>query len=182
MKYFKQFNSIIYQDKIAINILLRAAIIRNIMKKFEVFYPYTVTEGERPDTIAYDYYGDSNYWWVVLLSNDIIDPYYDWVLSQDDLNKYLIKKYNTNIESIMSTAHHYEYTGIGGNQNIDVSRINWPMTPETYSKLSIEEKAGWAPVTIYEYENALNEEKRNIKLLDNDYLDQLATELSNIFQ
>lgn len=58
-----------------------------------LFLPYTITDEDRPEDIAYYYYGSTDYTWLVLLANNIIDPYHDWPLKDDDFNKYLINKY-----------------------------------------------------------------------------------------
>lgn len=58
-----------------------------------LFLPYTISEEDRPEDIAYYYYGSTDYTWLVLLANNIIDPYHDWPLKEDDFHKYLIKKY-----------------------------------------------------------------------------------------
>lgn len=58
-----------------------------------LFLPYTITDEDRPEDIAYYYYGSTDYTWLVLLANNIIDPYHDWPLKEDDFYQYLIKKY-----------------------------------------------------------------------------------------
>lgn len=58
-----------------------------------LFLPYTITDEDRPEDIAYYYYGSTDYTWLVLLANNIIDPYHDWPLKEDDFHKFLIKKY-----------------------------------------------------------------------------------------
>ena len=58
-----------------------------------LFLPYTIADEDRPEDIAYYYYGSTDYTWLVLLANNIMDPYYQWPLKEDDFNKYLIKKY-----------------------------------------------------------------------------------------
>lgn len=58
-----------------------------------LFLPYTVADEDRPEDIAYYYYGSTDYTWLVLLANNIIDPYHDWPLKEEDFNKYLINKY-----------------------------------------------------------------------------------------
>ena len=69
----------------------------NFMKKTVsnpyVHLPYTVEEGDRPEDIAYYYYGSTDYTWLVYLANNMIDPYHDWPLSQDNFDQYLIQKY-----------------------------------------------------------------------------------------
>ena len=58
-----------------------------------LFLPYTITDNDKPEDIAYYYYGSTDYTWLVLLANNIIDPYHDWPLGEEDFNKYLINKY-----------------------------------------------------------------------------------------
>lgn len=58
-----------------------------------LFLPYTISDEDRPEDIAYYYYGSTDYTWLVLLANNIIDPYHQWPLKEDDFNKYIIKKY-----------------------------------------------------------------------------------------
>jgi len=80
----------------------------------------------------------------------------------------------------MQTIKHYEYTGIGGETQDQISRKNWPMPIETFQNLSAEEKSGWSAVYIYDYEKRKNEEKRNIRLLDKYYLPQAIEEFESI--
>ena len=47
----------------------------------------------RPEDIAYYYYGSTDYTWLIYLANNIVDPYHQWPLSQENFNKYLIEKY-----------------------------------------------------------------------------------------
>lgn len=60
-----------------------------------LFLPYTITDEDRPEDIAYYYYGSTDYTWLVLLANNMIDPYHDWPLKDEDFHKYIIKKYET---------------------------------------------------------------------------------------
>jgi hypothetical protein len=58
-----------------------------------LFLPYTITDEDKPEDIAYYYYGSTDYTWLVLLANNMIDPYHDWPLKDEDFHKYIIKKY-----------------------------------------------------------------------------------------
>jgi hypothetical protein len=58
-----------------------------------LFLPYTIKEGDRPEDIAYYYYGSTDYTWVVYLSNNLIDPYTQWPLSEENFHRFLIEKY-----------------------------------------------------------------------------------------
>lgn len=162
------------------NILAKINPIREHLAKFEVYYPYSIKDGERPDTIAYDYYGSSDYAWLVMIVNDIYDPYYQWPLTYSEFYDYLFKKYKKTHE-LMSEICFYRYTGIGGETAEEIARKSWNMTPETYALLSPEGRSGWTPVYVYDYENELNESKRQIRLLSNQYRKQIDRELNELF-
>jgi hypothetical protein len=49
------------------------------------FESYIVTEGRRPEDVAAEFYGDPHMWWLVLLSNNIIDPNVEWCDSQTEM-------------------------------------------------------------------------------------------------
>lgn len=170
-----------YNGHVLTDLTARAEIYRKILKKVPAFYDYNVKDGERPDTVAYDYYGSSDYTWLVCMSANVHNVFTDWPLTYQEFRTYLTKKYS-NIESIMSEVHHYVYTGVPGTDSVDdIGRKSWKMTETTYLALPFEEKAGWTPITVYQYEDDLNERKRHIKLLSNRYLDQVDRELLLLF-
>ena len=76
--YFKHFPLVQYGNSVAntvaVNLFAKIAFQKNFQLNYEVFHPYTIKEGDRPDTIAYLYYGDSGYDWLVYFSNNIVDP------------------------------------------------------------------------------------------------------------
>jgi Base plate wedge protein 53 len=93
-KYFDKFPLISYSNNVVVNITERAKILNGVMANPYVFYPLDINNGLRPDQVAYNIYNDQFKSWIVYLSNDIIDPYYQWYLQNDDFNEYLKKKYN----------------------------------------------------------------------------------------
>jgi hypothetical protein len=93
LKYFENFPVITYQGVRVKDITRRAEFIKSVSNNPYLHLPYTVKEGERPQDVALDYYGSVDYDWLVLLANNIIDPYYQWPLSDKDFKSYLIEKY-----------------------------------------------------------------------------------------
>ena len=183
MAYFNNFPKITYNDSTIRNTLLKSALVAEVFENQDSFYPYIVKDGYRPDLVANDFYGDSRYDWVVLFSNKIVDPYYEWPLSVNDFNSFLEKKYGTTIYSLQNTTSHYEYTGITGESAEDIARKSWKMSTATHAKKVTygESTAGWTAVSVYDYEDRLNEQKRSIKLLAPAYLNQIEKELATIF-
>jgi hypothetical protein len=49
------------------------------------FESYVVSEGQKPEEVAQDFYGNPNLWWVVLLCNDIIDTIGEWPKSHGEI-------------------------------------------------------------------------------------------------
>ncbi|NBT09025.1 MAG: hypothetical protein EBS98_09515 [Chitinophagia bacterium] len=93
--YFKNFPTVSYSGTLATNILKKIKIDSRIRDKTSVFYPYTLLDGERPDTIAENYYEDSNFAWLIYFANEIIDPYFEWPLSNDELQEFIKSKYQS---------------------------------------------------------------------------------------
>ena len=100
---FNYYPYIKYNNVKANFILARAVLINDYLSDYTKFYSYTVLEGERADVIAYNQYSDSSLDWVIYLANNIIDPYYDWVMSPSDFTAYLEDKYNTPAYKLTST-------------------------------------------------------------------------------
>jgi hypothetical protein len=58
---------------------------------------YNIKSGDTPASIAYYVYGSERYEWIIYCMNNIINPYYEWPLSENDFydmieSKYLNKK------------------------------------------------------------------------------------------
>ena len=70
---------------------------------------YVVPDGDRPETVAFDVYDESQLAWLVLLPNVKLDPYYDWPMSQRDFEAWMKKKYGTLAVSL-ATKLFYEHS------------------------------------------------------------------------
>ena len=179
MAFFYNFQTINYFNKDARNIIAKAAILPSILSKLDGFYPYVIKDYERPDMIAFNEYGDEELDWIIYFSNNIVDPFYDWPLSPENFNSYMVKKYNKSLYELQSQISHYKYLGITNESQEDIDRKSWIMSTETHALT--DDTAGWYPVYVYDYETELNDAKRSIKLLNKIYIPQLKRELKKIF-
>lgn len=99
--YFREFPVVPYpfylgdkrQYALARNVLRRVGFSDRINRE-AAFTVYEIKDGERPEHIANRLYGNPNYHWLVLLANDITDPYYGWYMSQSVLEQYTQKRYS----------------------------------------------------------------------------------------
>ena len=163
--YFPQFTYDVKGDgtaKLVTDILRRVKVRNQIRDNVSFFDKYNVQDGESPEDIAYKLYGDSELHWVVLMVNDVKDRFFDWPLSQIQFQNYLQSKY-----SDPDGVHHYEITQSSGpttsTDNSHIIEVN-------------SSEVGATAVTNREYEDRLQDSKRQIQILDPDYLPYFVTE------
>lgn len=75
------------------NILTRVRILDSAKDTQSTFLDYTIRDGERPETIANRVYGRSDYHWIILMFNEIHDPYFSWPLNDNQLDDQVEKLY-----------------------------------------------------------------------------------------
>ena len=91
--YFKSFPTTLWDKKEMVDISRRATILNKVKGDPYGFVPYTVQDGDTIEMIAYHYYGDAELSWLILLANNIIDPYEDFFKEKGQLDQYVINKY-----------------------------------------------------------------------------------------
>ena len=121
--YFSKFPAVVYANTIAVNLTERAAVTSSVPTNPFVYYSYDISNGQRADEIADDYYNDQFMDWLLYLSNGIIDPYYQWYLTDDKFNTYLQAKYKTTVSNLQNKISFYRNNWYNGNR-IDVSEYN----------------------------------------------------------
>jgi hypothetical protein len=102
--YFKNFNTISYSNTSAVDLTERVVTLQNVETNPYVFYPLDITGGARADQVAYLNYKDQFSSWVIYLTNDIIDPYYDWYLTQSEFNNFIVTKYGSIANATQTVA------------------------------------------------------------------------------
>jgi hypothetical protein len=93
--YFVRFPVIQYGNNSIVDITKRTAMIETVSNNPYIFYPYEISQEERPDQFSDRYFGDSYKSWIIYVSNKIVDPYYEWYLTENQFNGVLIKKYGS---------------------------------------------------------------------------------------
>lgn len=118
--YFSKFPLIEYNGQNAVNIAERVSILDNVAKNPFLFYPIDLSDGIRADQVAGSYYGDSYMNWLVYLSNEIIDPYYGWYLSDNDFNALLTAKYGS-VQNAQNIIKFYRNNWYENMESIEVA-------------------------------------------------------------
>ena len=169
-------------QKVTLTNVLRRFIVRNdLQERSDIFYKYNVQVGDRPDIIAEKYYGDADLAWLVLHFNDIKDPIFDFPLFGRDFDNYIKGKYGS-VPAARSEVH--EYRQILQEKEV---KFNGTIMPERYVVVDLTTYNTLNPTarrTIYKYdwEEELNEKKREIKILDKRYLDKVRDEIETILR
>ena len=166
MAYFEMFPSIYYSAKgdgkytVMKDLLSRVKLIAKVKENILGFDYYDVKDGETPEMIAHKYYGDVNLHWSILVANDIVDYYDEWPMSVQRFEEFVKEKYD-NPQGI----HHYEITQTSGDANI---KIDVGMNTTDYPSATA--------ISNYQYEDSLQEKKRQIRLISPDFIDQFVKE------
>ena len=177
MAYFRRFPLLIYDMKgdkaykLLPNILRRVKLRSAIKAGVFMFDNYDVKYGEKPEDVAFKWFGDPEYHWIILTTNNITDRYYEWPMTEPQFQNFIEDKYGlASIDSI----HHYEITQTSGRTTSN--------GPNDYSYLveCNSDEDGASPVTNREYEQRLQDEKRSINLLNPAYLTTFLEEFNNL--
>ena len=176
MSYFDKFPLMTYdmagnkKYKLLPNILRRVKLRSGIRSGSFLFDNYDVADGERPEDIAFKYYGDAELHWVILMTNNITDRYYQWPLSQPQFAEHLTDKYGAGSED---AVHHYEITQTSGpTSSRDYSHMVECNSDETNPSI----------ISNRDYEQRKQDEYRQIRLLDKKYLRTFVNEFESLIK
>jgi hypothetical protein len=196
MQYFNTLNKIVQYDnqgvgRVFTNLLNRVSIISELLKNPLIYYEYTMQEGDTPEIIAAKYYGDSYRYWIVLFANELLDPQWNWPLSNRVFEEYVTAKY-PNIQTTVEIHHREKIltqydsgTNTETVNRVKISEFDYNQLVESnyYKSLptgDVSVKITKREVTYYEYEMELNDAKKTINLLNNRYVDQIETAFTEL--
>ena len=170
------------------NIFKGVSIREDILQDLTVFEKFQIVGDDRPDNVAFEFYGDSNLDWLVLKCNNIINVQSEWPLTQTDFNEYLLDKYG-DYNTLYNGIHHYETKEIKSSKGVIIVPEGLQVSENykvTYFDLAlgqhrsslIEEKDIATSITNYDYEINIENEKRNIYLLKGTYVNIVKDDLN----
>jgi len=179
MSYFSRFPMMIYDVKGNDNYKLLPDILRRVKQRAGIkagqfiFDSYDVMNGEKPEDIAYKWFGDAQLHWIILMTNNITDRYYQWPMTQPQFAEFLTDKYGAGNED---SAHHYEVTQDSGRTS--------GQGPNDYShKVEVNSDTDNATtITNREYEEREQDKYRSIRLLNQRYVNDFISEFDNLIK
>ena len=179
MPYFRRFPLIGYdikgnkQYKLLPDILRRVKLRSGIRNGSFLFDKYNVKQGEKPEDIAFKWFGDAEYHWIILMTNNVTDRYYQWPMTQPQFEEFLADKYGAGNED---SAHHYEITQSSGRQSSQ-GAADFSHKVEVNSDEDDAET-----ITNRQYEERLQEQYSQIRLLDTRYLVPFIEEFDRLIK
>ena len=215
MGYFRELPNIAYQsplshknssrDYIVIkNIFRRSKLFNYLDDNVTFFNKFVIGDGDRPDLIAEELYGDPKLDYVVILVAGITNINHEWPLQDYQVYDYALQKYGSETE--MNENHHYETFEIKDDKGRQILPPNLIVDDEfkidgtsskyntTYTLISqagntqLDDKDEFTvktdniarAVTNLEYEHTENEKKREIDVLRESYLQMFINDLRDV--
>ena len=188
-KYFENFPNLTYalsvdkagnQKTIEIKDFFHLLKVREDVERMNVLYEdYIVSNGQRPEQVSYELYGDERFYWIILQINMIVDYYNDWPLAASELDDFIKNKYGNKADDI----HHYETLEVKDHERnillkggIKVSSdfvFTYPVSPDSFTYLTSRPRS----VSNREYEYDLNYKKSQIRILKPNVVFQFESEV-----
>ena len=169
------------------NFFMRGKLREDIFQNVAVFTKYEVRGDDRPDNVAFEFYGDANLDWLVLTCNNIINVYDEWPMTQFNFENYLLDKYDT-YENINAT-HHYETTEVKNSKGVVIVPAGLEVDSDYSISFYDEQIEGMTivsspvtEITNYHYEEKLQQDKRNIFLLKARFLNVVKDDLEEMME
>ena len=153
-KYTKILPQVTYNGVSICDITHRLDMLKTVMNYETMYYSVNILETDTPEKVAEQYYGNQDYWWIVCAINKIIDPFYDWIMRETEVQAYSEKVYDD-----INAIHHYE-------------DANYVQYDEQNGEGTL------VPVTNLEWEIYVNDKKRQIMLLKPTHIPKIADEFA----
>jgi hypothetical protein len=170
-------------DKVK-NLFKRGKLRSDIFSDLSFFTKYKIIGDDRPDTIAYKVYEDSTLDWLILLCNNIINVQTEWPMPQQSFFNFLIDKYKN--EENLNGIHHYETIEVRNTSGVIIIssglHVQSDFSTTFYDdvlKTTVTKTNITVPVTNYEYEVKIDENKRNIFILKSKFLNVALNDMND---
>ena len=172
-----------YDYQIVKNLFKRAVLRDDVFDEITAFEKYSVVGDERPDQVAYNFYNDSNLDWVILTTNNIVHVRDEWPMGNQDFLTYLNGKYTA---QELTNIHHYE-TEILRDSSGKLIQRGGITVPEGFSVTFLDNGVSRTESKIksfsfLEHEINLNDDKRNINILKQEYLSLFLDNFADIME
>ena len=170
------------------NLFKKGKLREDIFQNLAFFEKYKIVGDDRPDNVAFEVYDDSSLDWVILLSNNILNIQSEWPLPQTDFDRFVLDKYG-DYNTLYNGIHHYETIEIKNTQGVTIVPAGLQVDSsysvsyyDFFTDLQVTTGNLATPITNYEYEEKVENDKRNIYILKPRYLNIVFDDMEEIMQ
>ena len=168
------------------NLFKKGKLREDIFQNVAFFEKYKIVGDDRPDNVAFEVYDDSSLDWVILLSNNILNIQSEWPLPQTDFDRFVLDKYG-DYNTLYNGIHHYETIEIKNTQGVTIVPAGLQVDSsysvsyyDFFTDLQVTTGNLATPITNYEYEEKIDNDKRNIFILKSRYLNIVFDDMEEI--
>ena len=169
------------------NLFKRVFLREDIYQNLTFFRTYLVVGDDRPDNVAAQVYEDSTLDWLILLANNIVNIPDEWPLGQSDFDRYLLNKYDDDYDKIYNGIHHYETIEVKDSNDVVIIPKGLNVS-EDFSTTYYDYFIGGLttannitrPVTNFQYEENLENKKRELFILKPEYISVVIDDIEDI--
>jgi hypothetical protein len=170
------------------NLFKKGKLREDIFQNLAFFEKYKIVGDDRPDNVAFEVYDDSSLDWIVLLSNNVLNIQSEWPLPQTDFDRFVLDKYG-DYDTLYNGIHHYETIEIKNTQGVTIVPAGLQVDSsysvsyyDFFTDLQVTTGNLATPITNYEYEEKVENDKRNIFILKPRYLNIVFDDMEEIMQ
>ena len=168
------------------NFFRRATLREDIFQSLTFFTKYSIEGDDRPDNVAHKVYENSDLDWVILLANNITHIPTEWPMPQNDFDRFLLDKYD-NYDTIYNGVHHHETIEVKDSNDVTIIPEGLQVSSDFnqsyydhYLQKIVDTVDITRPVTNYEYEEKLENKKREIFILKQEYLTVIIDDIEDL--
>tara|TARA_B100000287_G_scaffold204522_1_gene192980 strand:+ start:2051 stop:2722 length:672 start_codon:yes stop_codon:yes gene_type:complete len=166
------------------NLFKKAVLADDILQDLSLHTKYKIIGDDRPDNVAFDFYGSSEMDWLVLTCNNIINIQTEWPMLQNDFDRFILDKYGSYAN--VNATHHYETQEVKNSNDVIIvpkgleCESNYSVTYFDYNtqrEVTVLSADCTTEVTNYTYEERIENAKRNIYLLKPRYINVIRDDM-----
>ena len=167
------------------NFFRRVKLIEDIQNTLVVFDKYEIPMGFRPDNVAEELYGSASLDWVVITCAGIVNIRDEWPLDSNQIYDYSLNKYGENLNEVKYYQTKEIRDGEGHLILPKGKRVNSNFTVKYYDNTlsTYVTKSGTnvrSGISNYEHETILNDNKRFISVLKEEFLQEFLNDFRDI--
>ena len=167
------------------NLFKRVKIKSEIFNDLTYFTKYKIVGDDRPDNVSYEIYGTTDYDWLILLSNNIINVGSEWPLTQESFVNYMTRKYGA--EENFYKPHHYETVEVKDSIGRIIVRPGLQVPKDytiRYYDSGLDAQISTTNIvkeySNYEYEIDIQDNNRNIFVIKREYIGVVLDDIERI--